>query len=708
MHYSTEEIQSLGQKTKQFLQSKSITDFKVLESLRNVIRFHEWQYYVQDNPLISDYEYDLLYKLLEHTESLHPDWLTSDSPTQRVSSDLISQFQSVEHLNPMLSLENSYNAEDLNEFDKRVRKLTGLEAEASLNYFAEPKFDGGSIALIYENDFLVRAATRGDGIRGEEITQNARTIKSVPLKAAFSKFGIYKVELRGEAVISKKQFEKLNANRETEGLALLANSRNAATGVLRVKDASETAQRGLDVFIFQMAYAVDQQNQNVLHLQKQHSDWMKILDGLGFKVSLHERKICKHIDDVIQYINHWVEKRDAYAYDIDGVVVKVNELSLQDICGSTSHHPRWAVAHKFQAKQASSKLLNVEFQVGKIGSITPVAKIEPVQLAGVTVTSISLHNEDFIKARDIRYGDQVLVERAGDVIPYIVKAFPELRTGTEKPIQFPKNCPSCNTVLQREEDEAAWRCPNFFCEAQIVQRLIHHVSKDAMDIDGLGKSLIERFYELGWLHQMDDIYKLDYSAIAQLDGLGEKSAEKLRLSIEAAKKNPIHRLLHSLCIHHLGKKVSKLIAEHLQYVPDLSKWTLENYTSIKDVGPVVGQNIIAFFQNKKNVEMLAEMERLGLNMYQTEEDRPRQFSANSAFAGKTILFTGTLSQLDRKEAQEMAEKAGAKNLSAVSSNLNILVVGESAGSKLAKAKALGTVEILTETEFLEKIQNEAS
>lgn len=705
MHYTAEETKKLVQRTKEFLKTSTVSDFTELETLRAVIRFHEWQYYVQDNPLISDYEYDLLYKLLEYAETQHPDWQTSDSPTQRVSSDLVDQFQSVEHLNPMLSLENSYNADDLQDFDTRVRKLCNLDADATLAYFAEPKFDGGSIAVIYENDYLIRAATRGDGSKGEEITNNARTIRSLPLKAAFSKYGIYKAELRGEAVISKSKFEKINAARETEGLALLANPRNAATGVLRVKDASETANRGLDVFIFQMAFAVDANNENVLFNQKNHSDWMQILDALGFKVSLHERKVCNHISDVITYINDWTAQRDAYAYDIDGVVVKVNELKFQEQCGATSHHPRWAVAHKFQAKQATSRLLNIEFQVGKIGSITPVAKIEPVQLAGVTVSSVSLHNEDFITARDIRYGDQVLVERAGDVIPYIVKAFPELRNGTEKVIEFPKECPSCKTALIREEEEAAWRCPNFFCEAQVVQRLIHHVSKDAMDIDGLGKSLIERFYDLGWIHQMDDIYKLDYQAIAQLDGMGEKSAEKLRKSIERAKHNPIHRLLHGLCIHHLGKKVSKLIAEHLPYVLDLQNWKIDRYTAIKDVGPVVGQNIIDFFENPKNVEMLREMERLGVNMMQLEEDRPRQFTADSAFAGKTILFTGTLSQMDRKEAQNLAEQAGAKTLSAVSSNLNILVVGENAGSKLAKAKSLGTVEILSEAEFLEKIRS---
>ncbi len=704
MKYSKEQTTTLNNLTKDFLNGKSISTNKELDELKSVIRFHEWQYYVHDNPLISDYEYDQIYKILEKVEKDHPDWITTDSPTQRVSSDLVDEFKSVEHLSPMLSLENSYNADDLKDFDTRVKKLCALKEGDELSYFAEPKFDGGSIALIYENDFLVRGATRGDGAKGEKITSNARTIRSVPLKAAFSEYGIGKVELRGEAVISKSMFEKINEYRETEGLALLANPRNAATGVLRVKDASETSSRGLDVFIFQVSYVEDVHGNNAMFNQKSHADWMKILDALGFKVALHERKVCNDIDGVLQYINQWVEKRDKYKYEIDGVVVKVNELDLQEKCGYTSHHPRWAVAHKFAAKQATSKLLNVEFQIGKIGSITPVAKIEPVQLAGVTVSSISLHNEDFITSRDIRLDDQVLVERAGDVIPYIVKAFPELRTGKEKPIHFPTHCPVCKTTLIREEDESAWRCPNFMCEAQIVQRLIHHVSKDAMDIDGFGKSLVERFYEIGWLKNMADIYRLDYKAISELDGMGEKSAEKLRLSIEKAKKNPIHRLLHGLCIHHLGKKVSKLIAEHLKYLLDLANWPIEYYTSIKDVGPVVGQNIIVFFADLNNIEMIKEMEELGVNMKQTLEDQPMEFAADAPLVGKTILFTGTLKEIDRNDAQKMAERAGARNLSAVSSKLNILVVGEDAGSKLAKAKALGTVEIWSEQEFLQKIR----
>ncbi len=697
--YSPHEQQRWFEISKYFLKMPSIRQLEDLQDLKECIRFHEWKYYVQNDPVISDFEFDQLFKLLEKTESQYPQWITADSPSQRIASDLNPEFQSVAHLNAMLSLENSYREDDLFEFDKRVKKLISPVHE--VQYYAEPKFDGGSIAVVYENDHLVRAATRGDGLRGDDITANARTMRSLPLTAKFSKYGIRKIELRGEAVISKKTFHRLNKQRESDGLPLLANPRNAATGVLRVKDPKETASRGIELFVFQVSYVEMSDGAPFIQYYPGHDDAMKLLAQLGFKVDLHDRQLCDSIEEVIAFVQKWALRREDYPYEIDGVVVKLNSFALQEMCGFTSHHPRWAVAHKFQAKQATSVLRNVEFQVGKIGSVTPVAKIDPVQLAGVTVSSVSLHNEDFIRQRDIRYGDQVLVERAGDVIPYIVRSFPELRKGHEKEIVFPKDCPSCKTPLIREADEAAWRCPNYNCQAQQVQRLIHHVSKDAMDIDGLGKSLVERFYELGWLKNMADIYRLDYGAIAQLEGMGKKSSDKLRQSIDRAKKNPIHRLLHALSIHHLGKRVSKLIAEHLSYLPDLQHWTLDNFTAIKDVGPVVGQNIMDFFKDPQNRQMIAEMEMLGVNMHQTADDRPRETSGEAALAGKTILFTGTLSKMGRKEAQELAEKNGAKLLSAVSANLDMLVVGKDPGSKLSKAKNLGTIRILSEEEFLE-------
>ncbi len=688
--------------SKQFLNTPANKD--QIDLLRKILQFHEWKYYIQNDPVISDHEYDLLFKQLQAIEREHPQLVTADSPSQRVATDLVSEFNTVKHIVPMLSLENSYNEEDLRDFDAQVKKLTGMDTDQQVVYAVEPKFDGGSIALVYEDDVLIRAATRGNGIEGEEITHNIRTLQSVPLRAPFSSLGMKRVELRGEALISKKNFEAVNAAREDEGQVLFANPRNAATGGLRTKDPMETKRRGIEAFMFQAAYAVDEAGNNMFEKFNTHFDNINQLGALGFKIPTIEKKKCLGIDEVISFCLEWQERRDSYEYEIDGMVVKVNDYGLQDKCGSTAHHPRWAIAFKFKAKQATSKLLSVEYQVGKIGSITPVAKIQPVALAGVTVSSISLHNEDFIKSKDLRIGDTVLVERAGDVIPYIVKSMDELRDGSESPIVFPEYCPvnttNTNVLLIKEEGESAWRCPNCLCGKQDLQRIIFHVSKDAMDIDGFGKSYVERFYELGWIKDMSDVYNLDYELIAQLDGFGKRSAEKLKNAIEKAKKNPIHKLLHSLSIHHLGKKASKLLAEQIPHVLELKEWPKEKFTDIKDIGPVVADNVIAFFSQEHNIAMLQRMEDRGVNLHQTQDDKPLEVSADGIFAGKTILFTGTLTTMGRKEAEELAARHGAKNISAVSSNLNILVVGEKAGSKLAKAKALGTVEIMTEEEFV--------
>jgi DNA ligase (NAD+) len=631
--------------------------------------------------------------------------------TQRVGSDLTEDFAQVEHLTPMLSLDNSYDAADLTGFDERIKNYLGLPADLDIEYCVEPKFDGGTITLVYENDQLVRAATRGNGAIGDDITPNIRTLRSVPLRAEFSKYGIAKAELRGEAIIRKDIFVKMNEQRAADGLQLFANPRNAATGGLRTKDPSETAARRIEAFVYQVGFAVDAAGNSVLDRFKSHDNLIELLGDLGFKIPRHapdnsepgERKVCPNIAEVAVFCTHWQNRRDQYAYEIDGMVVKANQLELQQRAGSTAHHPRWAIAFKFKAKQATTKLLHVEFQVGKVGSITPVAKLEPVALAGVTVASVSLHNEDFIRNKDLRLGDTVLVERAGDVIPYIVKPMEELRDGTEQEIVFPTNCPVCQSKLVRAEDEAAWRCENPDCEAQLLQRMIHHVSKNAMDIDGFGESQIDRFYRLGWLHSIADIYRLDYEAIAQLEGFGEKSAGNLRKAIEKARQNPLHRLLHSLSIHHLGIKAGKLLAAEIQYLWELKDWDEERFHRIKDIGPVLTHNVIRFFQNEKNIALLKDMESLGVNFQQTEDDRPKSVGADAPLAGKTILFTGTLTKMGRKEAQAKAEAAGAKNISAVSGNLDYLVVGEDAGSKLKKALALGTVTVLTEDAFLELV-----
>lgn len=670
--------------------------------LREYLVYHEWRYYILNDPVLADYEYDFLYKRLEKLEEDDPSLIVPDSPTQRVSSDVSDDLPAAVHLTPMLSLANSYNAEDLNEFDQQVKRMLNMAEDKDIRYAVEPKFDGGSIALVYENDQLVRAATRGNGVQGEEMTHNARVMHSIPLSAAFSKHGMHKVELRGEVLIRKDRFEKINKQRAKDGLNLFANARNTATGGLRMKEPKEVAQRGLEAFIYTLGFAQNQEEENMLNSLDTHYQSLDLLANLGFKVPNDEveRKLCKNIDEVVGFCVNWEKKREDYDYEVDGMVVKVDDRRLQERAGYTSHHPRWAIAYKFAAKQATTKLLQIEYQIGKTGAITPVAKVEAVQLAGVSISSISLHNEDFIKEKDLRIGDTVLIERAGDVIPYIVKSMPDLRDGSETEVVFPTECPFCEAKLERQEGEAAWRCVNFDCDAQNLQRIIFHVSKPAMDIDGMGKQIVERFFDQGWIKTLPDVYRLDYDQIAQMEGFGQKSADNLEKSITQAKQNPIYRLLHSLSIHHLGKKVSKLLAAELNHVLELKDWTEEQFVHIKDVGPKVAENVMAFFAQEANINMLTEMESLGVNLTATEADQPKAAVTEGPFLGKTILFTGKLLQINRKEAQEKATAAGAKNISAVSGNLDILVVGEKAGSKLKKATALGTVEILTEEAFL--------
>lgn len=706
MKYDKPAIRELSQQTESYLKGnneKSIE--RQVRELREIILFHEYRYYVMNDPLISDTEFDQLYKNLEQCERSNPELITPDSPTQRVSSDLTEDFPSVPHLSAMLSLNNSYNAEDLKDFDKQVRKLTGLSEEESIQYTVEPKFDGGTIVLVYEDDILARAATRGNGIMGEEITNNARAIRSIPVKASFSSKAVYKIELRGEAVIRKSAFHDINETRQEQGKNLFANPRNAATGGLRVKDSRDVTSRGLEAFIFQASYAEDKDGNTILKSLGSHNANIEWLNALGFKVPQTGRKLCTNIDEVIEFCTGWENKREDYDYEIDGMVVKVDDPNLQEKCGATSHHPRWAIAFKFKAKQATSKLIQVDYQVGKTGAITPVAKIEPVPLAGVTVSSISLHNEDFITSKDIRIGDIVLVERAGDVIPYIVKSMEELRTGQEQPIEFPQHCPSCQSTLVRTEGESAWRCVNALCPAQSLQKMIHHVSKDGMDIDGFGKSYVEKFSEMGWLKNISDIYKLDYTGISKLEGFGEKSANNLKQAIEKAKQNPIKNVLQSLSIHHLGKKASSLIAGQIDHVLDLVNWSEEDYISIDEIGPVLAQNMVNFFNEESNLELLKAMEAEGVNLNQTEEDKPLETPKDHPLSGKTILFTGSLTVMTRPDAQKAAAALGAKNISAVSSNLDILVAGEKAGSKLKKAEAIGTVEIISESDFIQLLES---
>ena len=666
---------------------------KDIENLREVLRFHEHRYYIQSDPLISDYEYDVLYKQLEALEKENPDLIVADSPTQRVARGLTKEFPTVQHLVPMLSLDNSYNREDLVDFDRKARELTGLQ---EIEYCIEPKFDGASISLVYEDDQLVRGATRGDGVRGDDITPNIKQIRTIPLSSRFSDYGLQTVEIRGEVLINKNNFKAFNEGLAEQGLAPLANPRNAAAGTLRIKDPVEVRRRKLEAFVYHVSYYTLLDGGTDLH---SHSQTLEMLWELGFRSPEKEKKVVKGIQAVIEYCNEFEARRDDLPYEIDGMVIKVNDFELQDRMGMTTHHPRWAIAYKFKARQATSKLLRVEYQVGRTGNIGPVAKIEPVHIGGVTVSSISLFNEDVIREKDIRIGDTVLVERAGDVIPYIVKPLAELRNGDEKPITFPTHCPSCGDKLVKSVDEAAWRCVNITCPAQVLERLMHFASKDAMDIRGLGAALIEKFYTLGLLTSIPQIYQLDFEAIGQLEGFGEKSIRNLQSAISNSKQQPLHRLIYALGIRYVGETMAKTLAHAVEHLLELKNFDEEALQKLEDVGPKVAGSVVQFFSNQDNIEMIHALEAMGLQLKNEKKD----FADGGNLEGQTFLFTGTLSKLKRSDAEEMVEKSGGKILSGVSSKLNYLVVGEDAGSKLEKAKKITSIKILSEDQFLKMI-----
>lgn len=669
-----------------------------IELLRNVLRFHEHRYYVLHDPLIADAEYDALYKELERLEKANPSLIRPDSPTQRVARELTAEFPTVKHLVPMLSLENSYNAEDLRDFDRKARELTSLD---NIEYCIEPKFDGGSISLIYENDQLIRGATRGDGVEGDDVTPNVRQIRSLPLGASFSKLGIQQIEIRGEVLMDKERFRQYNEALMEEGQPPLANPRNAASGTLRLKDPAQVAKRNLEAFVYHVSYFTTPANKPIPDALKTHAGSIELLWNLGFRSPQREKRVFNGIDGVIDYCYAFEAERDALPYEIDGMVIKVNDLALQEKMGMTSHHPRWAIAFKFKARQATTKLLSVEFQVGRTGAVTPVAKLEPVAIGGVTVSSISIHNEEYIREKDLRLGDQVLIERAGDVIPQIVKSLTDSRTGTEKAIAFPRECPVCDHPLHKEEEEAVWRCGNWECPAQAVERIIHFVSKDAMDIRGFGEANIRKFYAAGLLKDIPGIYQLDYDRIATMEGFGKKSIEKLQQSIDASKKQPLHRLIYGLGIRFVGETTAKTIARQITQLLDLRDRSLEELQQWEDIGPKVGGSIHQFFQDPGNIRLIEQLGALGLTLQQEAKTK----TEGGSLSGKTFLFTGTLPTLKRSEAEAMAEAKGAQILSGVSAKLNYLVVGEDAGSKLEKAKKINTITILSEAEFLELVND---
>ena len=700
--YTQEQTLQIKKLSEQLLQSTEKKNVSVaIESLRKVLRFHEYRYYVMNDPLVSDFEYDQLYKLLEKIEEENPQLITKDSPTQRVGSSLNTGFETVQHLVPMLSLENSYNADDLIDWDRKAKELTGLD---KIEYCIEPKFDGASISLIYENDILIRAATRGDGVEGEDITNNIKQIRSIPLSAPFSEYGIQQIEIRGEVIMSKKSFTKYNDWLAEQGQSALANPRNAASGSLRMKDPREVARRGLEAFLYHVSYYVNRESGVASSRTRDsrlttHDSSLQMLWECGFRSPQKEKLVVQGIDEVIKHVHYFEEMRDTLPYEIDGMVVKVNDFALQDKMGMTTHHPRWAIAFKFKARQATTKLINVEFQVGRTGAVTPVAKLNPVYIGGVTVSSISVHNEEYIKEKDLKIGDHVLIERAGDVIPQIVKSLPELRDGTETEIEFPTHCPVCNSKLFKEETEAVWRCINIECEAQVVERIIHFVSKDAMDIKSFGEANVRKFYELKLLKDIPGIYHLDFNAFNTIEGFGKKSIDNLQAAIEASKQQPLHRLIYALGIRFVGETTAKTLANAIENLFDLQHKSEEELKQLEDVGVKVAQSIFQFFHNEQNIEMLCELQKAKLQF----KNEKREAIAAGGLSGQTFLFTGTLAKLKRSEAEAMAEQQGGKIVTGVSAKLNYLVVGEDAGSKLEKAKKINTIKIITEDEFLQLV-----
>lgn len=691
-------MQNLSNQIVQKLESNELSKTDI-QDIRDVINYCDKAYYVESRQPITDYQYDMLYKALKKMEEEHPELITPDSPTHRIAYGISEEFETVAHLTPMLSLDNSYNADDLKDFARKASEKSEVDPD-HIEFAVEPKFDGAGISLTYENDHLVRALTRGNGTEGEDITNNAKVIKTVPLSIPMAKYGIHRLEVRGEVMISKVYFEYFNEKREDEGLDRLANTRNAASGSLRMKESEEVAKRGLEAFMYHVSLIQDKDGNDLsLEVLKTQSNTTQLLFDLGFRSPFKEMKACKTIEEVAQYCDEWEEKRDTYGYEIDGMVIKVDQIDLYEKMGYTAHHPRWAIAYKFKAKQEQTKLLDVEWQVGRTGTITPVAKLEPVGIAGVTVSSVSMFNEDFIKDKNIRLGDIVKVERAGDVIPYIVGPVTNKRTGEETVIEFPKHCPACESELYQEEGEAAWRCISPDCPPQLIERLKHFVSKNALDIVGMGASIVERFHELNFLNSLTDIYKLPLDRIRGLEGFGNKSVDKLEAGIEASKTQTLYRILFGIGIRHVGETTAKNLVKKVDHLKDFANWTHEELEGLEDIGPKVADSIYQFFHDEHSIALIDELESLGVVL---SHDRS-SYSKSNVLEGKTFLFTGTLQKMGRKEAQAIVEENEGKNISSVSKNLDYLVIGEKAGSKLKKAQAIESITIITEDEFLEMV-----
>jgi DNA ligase (NAD+) len=660
-----------------------------IEKLREQLRRHEHLYHVMDAPEITDAEFDVLLNELRKLEAEHPESITPDSPTQRIGGAPREGLQPVRHSVPMQSLDNSYSKEELREFDRRVREASGRE---QVEYVAELKLDGMSMAVIYENGRLARAITRGDGTTGEDVTGNARTIRSLPL--AISTTALKEVgtdgdfEVRGEVLLSIKAFEHVNSERELAGQSRFANPRNAAAGSIRMLEPKAVAERNLDYFSYNMM---------IKGRQPSATQWevLETLAKLGFKVN-PERRLCRNIDDAIAYIGGWESKRSTLPYEIDGIVIKVNSIRLQQELGSTARAPRWATAYKFAAQQAVTRVNNIEVQVGRTGALTPVAMLEPVPLGGVIVRRATLHNEDEIRRLGLRIGDRVVIERGGEVIPKVVRVDTSARDDDENNLHdfvMPTKCPVCGGHVVREEGEAAWRCVSSSCPAKLKESLLHFAGRKAMNIDGLGEALVDQLVASGHVKDFADLYTLTVPQLVELERMGKKSAENLVREIDASRKNSLDRLIFALGIRFIGERTAALLADHFGSLDKLATATQEELESVFEVGPKVGASIYEFFREPRNLKLIDRLRAQGLRF-----EQERQRGKSTHLAGKTFVLTGALENISRDEAKDRIEQCGGRVTGSVSKKTDYVVAGADPGSKLEKARDLG-VPVIGEEEL---------
>ncbi|MBX7152431.1 NAD-dependent DNA ligase LigA [bacterium] len=658
-----------------------------IEKLRAEINDHNYRYYVLHQPSISDEAFDQLLNRLIELENQHPELITPDSPTQRVGADLTKNFPTVAHLQPMMSLGNTYSEAELRDFDRRVSEL--LEGE-SYEYVCELKFDGVAISLIYENGLFNRGVTRGDGEKGEDVSANLKTIRSIPLSLSGS--SLKNIEVRGEVLMYRDDFIKMNVKRAEAGEATFANPRNSSAGTLKLQDPKEVAARPLKFFAYYLR-SLDKKQPF-----KSHSESLKLLHEMKFPV-MESYRLCKSIEHVFEYCKEWEEKRETLPFEIDGVVIKVNRFDQQETLGATAKSPRWAIAFKFKARQARTVVNNILLQVGRTGVVSPLAELQPVFLAGSTISRATLHNEDFIREKDIRIGDTVVIEKGGDVIPKVVEVILTERPKKSKPFVFPEKCPVCGEPIFKTEGEAAWRCENIACDAQVKKRIEHYCSRDAMDIENLGEAVVAQLVDEGLIKDFSDLYSLKLDPLIELERMGKKSASNLLDGIEKSKTRSLEKLIYALGIKFVGEESAKDLAKAFKTLDALMESSVEELIAIDGIGDRIAQSIVHFFHNKQNLAVIEKLKRAGVNT----EWMGTVSQAKQIFAGKTFVLTGTLPTYSRTDASKLIEDRGGKISGSVSKKTDYVLAGDDAGSKLEKAKSLD-VKIIDENQFIEMIQ----